>query len=253
MSRGQTDGGRVDYLAAIAHHSSGLADAAEGNLDADVAHCPGWTVADLVHHLTTTHWFWSTIVQEQLGAPPPDDRRPPREPREQLIAAGRRQADRLVRVLASADRMAEVYTWAPQQHTVAFVVRHQVQEAAVHHWDAVHASGGQLEIAAPYAVDAIEEFLTVSVSSMVDPADPVRPALAGQLVLRCTDADRAWTIRDDTAPGTVAFEPGVQAGAPQIAATASDLLLWLYRRVELALEPPAPDLVARFRALCFTD
>ena len=52
-----------EYLAAIARHSAGLADAADGNLAAAVEHCPGWTVADLVNHVTEVQWFWATIVE----------------------------------------------------------------------------------------------------------------------------------------------------------------------------------------------
>ena len=39
-------------LAAIAEHSTGFAVATRDNLAAPVEHCPGWSVADLVWHLT---------------------------------------------------------------------------------------------------------------------------------------------------------------------------------------------------------
>ncbi len=51
-------------------HSAGFADATRDHLDARVEHCPGWSVADLVWHLTEVHWFWGTIVEERLDAPP---------------------------------------------------------------------------------------------------------------------------------------------------------------------------------------
>ena len=62
-----------DPLAEIAEHSAGLARAAEHNLDAPVEHCPGWTVADLVWHLTEVHWFWAKIVAELPSEPPEDE------------------------------------------------------------------------------------------------------------------------------------------------------------------------------------
>jgi hypothetical protein len=46
---------------------------------------------------------------------------------------------------------------------------------------------------------------------------------------------------------------GVDEGTPAIAASAADLLLWLYGRVDIDTSGVAPDRVARFRALCFTD
>jgi alpha-beta hydrolase superfamily lysophospholipase len=42
----------AECVSAIERHSAGFAEATRGNLDASVRHCPGWTVADLVAHLT---------------------------------------------------------------------------------------------------------------------------------------------------------------------------------------------------------
>ena len=242
-----------DFVAAIAEHSAGFAAAADGNLDAEVEHCPGWTVADLVGHLTEVHWFWGTIVEERLEAPPEEARRPPTASRDRLIETFRTGAERLVTVLRGANGEDHVWTWAPAQQNVAFVTRHQVQEAALHHWDSVHAMGGTLAIAAPVAADSIAEFLTFSVSSEDDPAEPARPALNGAFALQCSDADAAWTIGDAGLPGTIRHDPGAEPGIPTITATASDLILWLYRRIDLEAGPVPPDLLARFRALCFTD
>ena len=90
-------------------------------------------------------------------------------------------------------------------------------------------------------------------SSDADPADPARPALNGRFGLRCTDAEAAWTIRDGDTPGTTTFDEGADAEVPAVTATASDLLLGLYGRVDLNIAPVPSDLVQRFRALCFTD
>ncbi len=242
-----------DMLDAITRHSEGFAGAAEGNLGAAVEHCPGWSVADLVGHLTGVHWFWATIVDEQLGAPPDESRRPARVPEDALVDVFRVGARRLVDVLSGASPAAHVWTWAPARHDVAFVTRHQVQEAAVHHWDARHAAGGDLEIEPPVAADAVDEFLTFSVSSDTDPADPPRSALDGSFVIRCTDVDEAWTLTDGAARGTVAATRGVSPGMPELAARGSDVLLWLYGRVPLVGGSVPEDVLARFRALTFTD
>jgi hypothetical protein len=128
-------------------------------------------------------------------------RHPARAERERLIATFRAGADRLAGVLRTADGHDPVYTWAPTQHDVAFITRHQVQEAAVHHWDAVRAAGGDLVIEVPVAVDAIEEFLTFSLSTDADPAEPARPALNGRFALRGTDATRRGPSRTARPPG----------------------------------------------------
>ena len=243
----------ADYIDAITEHSAGFAAAARGNLDADVRYCPGWDVADLVEHLTEVHWFWATIAGDRLSAPPDESGRPAKAPRPQMIDSFQAGADHMVAVLRAAAGDEKVWTWAPGQQNIAFITRHQVQEAAVHHWDAVDAAGGTLVIAAPVAVDSVEEFLTVSVSSDADPAEPARPALAGQFALRCTDADAVWTVSDGSTPGTIRFEPGAGPDLRSVSATASDLLLWLYGRVSLDTTAVPADLLARFRSLLFTS
>ncbi len=241
-----------ECIAAITEHSAGFARAARGNLEADVEHCPGWTVADLVGHLTGVHWFWATIAEERLDSPPEESRRPARVPDDGLVDAFVAGAARLVQVLRDADQSASCWTWAPQQHDVAFITRHQVQEAAVHRWDAEHAAGGSLVIADDVAVDAIDEFLTVSVSSDADPADPPRPPLDGALRLRAAGTEASWTVTDGRTPGTIAVQRDATE-APTIEASASDLLLWLYGRTEVDTSAAPADLVARFRGLCYTD
>src|SRR5438067_10854970 len=121
-----------DFVDAIEEHSAGLATAATDHLGQQVEHCPEWTVADLVDHVTDVHWFWATIVEESLTAPPDGSRRPERAPETQLISTFQRGAERLANVLRAADQSHQVWTWAPAQQNVAFVTRHQVQEAAVH-------------------------------------------------------------------------------------------------------------------------
>ncbi len=260
-----------DYLAAIAHHSAGLADAARGSLDARVEHCPGWDVADLVWHVRQVHWFWATIADERLPAPPDESRRPSRPERDDLVADVEAGARRLVEVLGRADQAAACWTWAPQAQHVGFVTRHQVQEAAVHHWDAVNAVGGTLEIDGTLASDAVEEFLTYSVSSAEDPADPPRPALDGALwICACvTSGDSpTWLVTDGPAPGTVAWRrvpggvaPTDLAGDVPMAAGHADpaeVLLWLYGRRTSPWGAGGSgygdeSVLARFAALTYTD
>jgi uncharacterized protein (TIGR03083 family) len=245
-----------DPLAEIAEHSAALARAAESNLEAPVEHCPGWTVADLVWHLSEVHWFWAKIVAELPSEPPPDEEGPDRPPPEQLVERFRAGAEHLVRVLAAADPAAACWTWAPTQRNVGFVRRHQVQEAAVHHWDAEHAAGREIALGTGMSVDAIEEFLTFSVATVEDRPDSPRPNLDGALVLAATDAGTEWTVTDDRLPGTVRFSPGpADPELPRITGTASDLLLWLYGRLALPVTPggKAEQLAGRFRALAFTD
>ncbi|MDQ2836089.1 MAG: maleylpyruvate isomerase family mycothiol-dependent enzyme [Actinomycetota bacterium] len=246
----------LDYFDEIATHSAALAEAAEHNLDAPVEHCPGWSVTDLVAHVRQVHWFWGTIAELRLAAPP-DGERPSPLTGADLIAQLRTGALSMVETLRAADQQTPVWTWAPAQQNIGFISRHQVQEAAVHRWDAEHAAGRSYHFDVPVAVDSIEEFLTFSVASPADPPPESTANLDGAFVLSATDADASWTISDAHLPGTAQFERGAVAGLPTISATASDLLLWLYRRVELEVtasdQPAASELIQRFQTLGDTD
>lgn len=241
-----------DAPASIEEHAGGVAALARGHLAAAVPGCPGWDVADLVAHLTEVQWFWATIVEGRLAEPPDEDQRPPRAPQDGLVPALMEETAHLVGALRAADPRTPVWTWATQQD-VAFIARHQVQEAAVHHWDAGSATGHPVTIEHSLAVDAIEEFLTFSVSSDDDRADPPRPSLAGRFALRCNDGPEGWTVSDGRAPGTIRFQAGALPGIPAVEGSGSELLLWLYRRIPLERTTVPAELVARFVGLTFTN
>src|SRR6478752_4041012 len=113
-----------ECVAAVAEHSRGFADAAAGNLDAVVEFCPGWTVRDVVHHLTRVQWFWATLVEEGRTERPDDLPEPEQAGDETTLTTFRAGAERLVRVLGEADPAARVWTWAPSQQDAGFVIRH---------------------------------------------------------------------------------------------------------------------------------
>lgn len=245
-------------LSAIALHSAGFAEAADGRFEAAIEHCPGWTMADLIEHVAGVHWFWTTIAGERLTNPPAaDDPRRPQPLADQAAALARFEAGaaRLVEVLAAADQSASCWTWAPGQQDVEFVTRHQVQEIVVHHWDAAQAAGTEIVIDPAVAADSVTEFLTVSVASDIDPVPAEKGSLAGAFRLRATDIGTGWTIHGGQHPATVAFDLTAAAeidDQPEIAGTAAELLLWLYGRV--TLDTAVGDAqIAQFRTLCFTD
>ncbi len=240
------------YIDAIAKHADALAADADGHVEREIASCPGWRVRDVVEHLIEVYWFWSTIAGERLTAPPEADRRPGPVDSDSLLDTFRESARTLVETLRNADQSTEVWTWAPDNHTIGFITRHQVQEIAVHHWDVARAVGRPLALDADLASDAVEEFLTVSVSSVTDPADPPRASLNGSFSLHCDDRPDTWTVRDGDEPGTVAVARGSDGATPAIVAPSADLLLWLYGRIPTPTTTVDPALLARFRALTFT-
>jgi uncharacterized protein (TIGR03083 family) len=237
-------------LEAISGNSHALAEAARGNLGARVEHCPEWSVADLVRHVTEVHWFWRTIAAGPLQAPPDESARPARMPDEELVDELLSGATALVDALGSADQSAGCWTWFPPQQDVAFITRHQIQEAAVHAWDAVHAAGQELDLDVDVAVDSIEEFLTCSLADAED-VERIGVLLDGELVLHATDTDQTWTVAQATPRAALTWSASTGEEGSTVSGTASDLLLWLYGRVDLPTGDP--EVVARFRRLSSTD
>jgi uncharacterized protein (TIGR03083 family) len=237
-------------LDAVSSHSRILADAARGNLDARVEHCPEWSVADLVWHVTEVHWFWRTIAGERLQAPPDESRRPARRPDAELLDDLLAGADALVDTLGAADQSAACWTWFPPQQDVAFITRHQVQEAAVHAWDAANAAGQVLELGSDIAVDSIEEFLTCSLADG-DDVVKIGVLLDGELVLHATDTGQVWTVAQSAPEAALTWSASSGNDRSTISGSAADLLLWLYGRVDLTSSDP--ELVSRFRRLSSSD
>ena len=249
---------------AIHHHTEHLIEAARGQLDAAVAACPVWSVADLVDHLTEVQWTWGTIVSERLTVRPTDswdERVPPRGLDESAALA---QLSAVCAELVSAvdgdvDHQATpVWTWASANQTIGFVTRHQVQEAAVHDHDACAATGVDWSIEPVVAADCVGEFWAYSTWALDDPAPEGTARLGSVVELRATDTGDVWTIADATEPGLVEVTRGPVTddglGRPEplvVSASAGQLLLWLYGRIELVSVPI--DIVARLRALIQTD
>lgn len=241
-------------LEGIRLHSAGLADVAEGRLDQDVPSCPGWSMADLTYHLAATQHVWAWVA-EHLPTSVPEDVKPPRPADDELPGLLRAQTARLVEVLGGADQSAACWTWFPGRQDVGFITRHQVQEAAVHHWDAANATSASTAIEDDLAVDAIDEFLTCSIATDEQPwpgrMERPAPPLGGRLLLH-VPGGASWTITDATTPNAISVERhAVTPATGTVIGSAGDLLLWLYGRVELPTDNP--DLVTRFRAFTFTD
>jgi uncharacterized protein (TIGR03083 family) len=234
----------MDYLPSIRQDSNLFYDTA---LAADptggVPCCPDWKVADLVWHLGEVHWFWGTDIEQRATDWESVEKGKPSRPGTypETIAWGRSQLDRLLHVLESTPDDVTVWTWAPHEsaHNVAFIRRHQAQEAAVHRWDMQSAasSGAPAPIDAEVASDAIDEFLTVSLPFGVNPSKP----LSGSVHLHCTDVAGEWFIERD---GRVDRAHAV--GDVALRGTASDLLLALYDRIPVdALDVTGRESLAR--------
>jgi uncharacterized protein (TIGR03083 family) len=203
-------------VASIRADSDALADAAGGDLTVPIPSCPEWTMADLVRHVFQVQRSWYRIVDEQImtpdfvDAPFPDD--------ERLVDAFRDGAHRFANLLARTDPDTPCWTWGTSQ-TAGFVQRFQVQEAALHRWDAQQAVGGARPLETEGAADAIVLY-----------ADLLPMALASP---QC--AFDIEVVDDPSGPRVV---PMLHAPGRPVAGTlrggASDLLLVLWKRRPVA-------------------
>ncbi|MFJ3201208.1 maleylpyruvate isomerase N-terminal domain-containing protein [Streptomyces sp. NPDC086989] len=218
-----------------------------------VPSCPGWSVADLVGHLGSVHRFVARILRERLSEAP-DHTDPtiydlPQDPAvraawpklegvpnpgpvpqalTEWFAQGARRLEALFRELGPD---VPVWTWSADSadRTSGFWLRMQTIELAVHRWDAQSATGAPEPVDAAIAADAVPH--TFETMAPFRRAAAGAPAGAGERYrFRRTDGPGSWTVTfsgdlvqvEHGATGTV----GVEA-----AGTASDLMLFLWRRI----------------------
>jgi predicted lipid carrier protein YhbT len=75
-------------------------------------------------------------------------------------------------------------------------------------------------------------------------------SISGRLVLTATDIGCSWTVSQADPNAALLWTPGAEDRAT-VSGTVSDLLLWIYGRVELPTDQP--ERVAEFRRLASTD
>jgi uncharacterized protein (TIGR03083 family) len=215
---------RLSYLAALERDGEAFADScAAADLQAPVPSCPGWSVADLVWHLAEVHWFWTTVVREQLTTPS-SYVEPTRPVDADLLDFYRHGLAETVRVLSAADPDTVVWTWTPD-HTAGWVVRRMAHETAVHRWDADQASHRDMPIEAELASDGIDEFLHYFMGHAKEGIAPVD----GSVHIHCTDVAGEWTARPNEGGGFDITREHAK-GDCAIRGGASDILLALWRR-----------------------
>lgn len=234
------------FIVALDRDSIAFVAACEvAGLSTAAASCPGWTVADLLWHLTEVQDFWRTIVAEQRSDWKSYEQ-PPRPVDEGLPDLYRRGRVQLLKTLAEADPATPVWTWSNDK-TAAFVVRRMMHETAVHLWDATAAAGLVNPIEATLASDGIDEFLTHFMGNVADAAAPV----GGSVHLHCGDVAGEWTVRESADGFAVTREHS--KGDCAIRGSASDILLTLWRRVPLSSCDVVGDADVAARFIAYTS
>jgi uncharacterized protein (TIGR03083 family) len=228
--------GFTDMLKLIEDRSAALrAAAGAAGPAAMVPGCPDWSVRDLVNHLGGVHRFWAGVVAAgPADAPPPEDQIDRSEPGDDLLGWSAAGTADLVAALTEAGPGRPCWTWWPESGapmTSGAVARHQVQEAAVHAFDAQEAAGQAEPLPGVVAADGIGEFLTVGLATM-----GAWPLALGRVTLAADDGP-TWVV-DLSESGARASQAaaGAAEGAVDgradgsVGASASDLVLALYGR-----------------------
>src|SRR4051812_33898010 len=189
-------------------------------------------MADLVRHILQVHRSWGRIVGE--GLMEPDWSEAPLPENDTLVAEFRANAIWFADVLGTTDAEKPCWTWGPEQNA-GFVQRFQVQEAALHRWDAQQATGTPDPIATDGAADSL-----VQLEAIMPIAAP--------------DATSGFTLVATDAPVDVTLRP--TPDAPVVGAlrgTASDLLLAYWRRIPVESLEVTGDAAALIAVIAAAD
>ncbi|MFE2309435.1 maleylpyruvate isomerase family mycothiol-dependent enzyme [Streptomyces sp. NPDC059411] len=202
------------------------------SLDAQVPTCPEWTLFDLAQHIGEGRRDWAATVAAgpapakavAQGAPAA-----PRE-REALLAWLAESTEQLLDALREAGPDGGCWTWwedSQSPASVGAVARHQLQQFAVHTYDAQITIGAPQPLPEEVALDGVEEFLSTCVATTS--AWPHKPAL---LDFHASEG-RSWrlSLSADGARTARLSGPGTTPADASFRGTASELVFILYNRI----------------------
>lgn len=221
------------WLAALRADSPALQDAvAQAGPEAEIAACPGWTVADLVRHVTgTLHQIRENVPRGVTTRPEQPEPAPELSWPESLDAL-RRELTGTIETLDAVDPDFPAWNWAPQAKKAGFWHRRTAHEISVHRWDAEAAAGRATPIETKLAADGVSEVLDswLPAGRRHGPTD-----LHGVVHLQANDVGYEWFVRLRGAgvalldTSTILDDDDHHARA-QASGTASDILLALMGR-----------------------
>lgn len=230
-----------DLLRLIEERTAAFCDAIASapDLDAPVPSCPGWTLYDLVQHLGDGRRKWAEIVAAGPADAPPV-RTPVTAPREDLVAWMTESSRLLVEALEESGPDRGCWAWwsdFQSPRTTGTAARHQLQEIAVHTYDAQLTIGAPQPLPSEVALDGVHEFQTTCVAT-TSPW-PHEPAIVDY---HATEG-HSWRVALDT-EGARVIEDGEGAADASLTGTASDLVLSFYcRKPTSALQPKGDEQV----------
>lgn len=195
------------------------AAAREAGLEAAVPSCPGWTIADLLGHLTGIYVGREIVVREGLQERPVAQDPPTGD----AVHAFEQALDRMVATLRASDLSREVWTFVGPR-PASWWSRRMAQETVIHRADAELAAGRTPpRVDAVVAVDGIDEMLTVFVAEALTrygpPVNGGGPIGGTGQAVGVHTPDERWHVtlhddRVDVVRGSSAASDALIAGTP---------------------------------------
>ncbi len=208
-----------------------VAAARDGDLDAPIPSCPGWTVRDCIVH--TGEVYQHKVATLRLGRPPGegDDQGPPPGP--DLLAWFDGTLAAVLDELRARRPEAPAHTWWPENRTVGFWYRRMAQETAVHRLDVADGGGAPTPVDEELAVDGIDEVLDAFVSDdwsevTDDEWGDVDPRAGAGATVAVRSGGQVW--RSTLAPDAITLARGDGPADATLSGEPEAVLLWLWGR-----------------------
>lgn len=217
----------ADFRHLLQVEAARLCQVDPSQLDLDVPHLEGWTVASVVGHMGWVFRYARLALESTADDRPSRSSVPEPPPGDEVIAWLERGFRELLEALDRADLDTERPTFTGPQ-PARWWVRRLSHEVAMHRWDAESASTRPEPIDPRQAADGIDEVLQVFAPHRMQ-----FPALAGDgetVHLHATDIDGGeWMLT--YRPESVEWERGHAKGDVAARGPVSDLLLLLWSRI----------------------
>lgn len=151
------------------------------------------------------------------------------EPPAGLLALFARTAATLEDLLYVLPPETPIRTWWAPEQTVGFLQRRMALETAIHRWDAQRASLTPDPVEGELAADGIDETLDIMLPARRGWASSPRRGAGERYHLHRTDGPGEWLVEFE--PDSVQVRREHAKGDVALRGAASDLLLWLWRRI----------------------
>jgi len=205
--------------------------AAAPDIDAQVPSCPEWTLYDLAQHIGEGRRAWAATVAAgptATGRAQPQGLAVAPREREGLVAWLGESTQQLLDALQQAGPDRGCWTWwgdSQSPQNCGAVARHQLQQMAVHTYDAQLTVGDPQPMPEEVALDGVDEFLTTCCATTAPwPHDPA-------VVDYHATEGRSWRLWLSAGGARVAVLP-TGAADPDFSATATahGLVMAMYGR-----------------------